>query len=205
MSNAFRNRGHECLTVDWDEKFPSDLHMDINDLTTEMVLERLGQPDVIFCGSDCKSYSLAAVSHHRRKNETTGYLEPVSNYAKFCDKTNFYVRELAEKLNPKILIFENPRACFHKMPFVKDLIINTTTYCQYGFTYMKPTVFPSNIDLKLKPPCKNGDPCHQAAPRGSRTGVQGIKGADNRAVYPPALCEHIVKRCEEYLEEICNG
>lgn len=51
----------------------------------------------------------------------------------------------------------------------------------------------------MKPPCKNGDPCHERAPRGSRHGLQGIKGADNRAVYPKELCEHIVDVCENYI------
>lgn len=77
----------------------------------------------------------------------------------------------------------------------------TTTYCQYGFPYMKPTDFFSNIDLPLKPPCKNGDPCHERAPRGSRHGLQGVKGARDRSKYPKELCEHIVDICEEYMNE----
>ena len=75
----------------------------------------------------------------------------------------------------------------------------TTTYCQYGFEYMKPTDFFSNVDLMLKPPCHNGDPCHVAAPRGSKTGLQGIKGHSQRSKYPESLCEHIVDVCEHYI------
>ena len=33
ISNAFRKRGHECYTVDWDKRFPSTLHIDIMELT----------------------------------------------------------------------------------------------------------------------------------------------------------------------------
>lgn len=29
VSNAFRAKGHECFTIDWDEKFPSSMHCDI--------------------------------------------------------------------------------------------------------------------------------------------------------------------------------
>ena len=47
ISNAFRARGHECFTVDWDEKFPSSLHIDIMDLTSEIVLEKFGHPETI--------------------------------------------------------------------------------------------------------------------------------------------------------------
>lgn len=49
--------------------------------------------------------------------------------------------------------------------------------------------------------CKNGYPCHVSAPRGSRTGTQGLKGAKERSVIPQKLCEHIVDICEEGLAE----
>lgn len=55
--------------------------------------------------------------------------------------------------------------------------------------------------MKLKPPCKNGAPCHERAPRGSKSGLQKIKGADLRSMYPKELCEHMVDVCEEYLYE----
>lgn len=63
---------------------------------------------------------------------------------------------------------------------------------------MKPTDFFSNIDLHLKPPCKNGDPCHERAPRGTRKGLQKIKGTVARSIYPTELCDHIVSVCEDY-------
>ena len=31
-------------------------------------------------------FSIAAISHHRRKNKETGNLDPISDYAKFCDE-----------------------------------------------------------------------------------------------------------------------
>lgn len=41
-----------------------------------------------------------------------------------------------------------------------------------------------------------GAPCHIAAPRGSKTGTQGRKGAVERSLIPEKLCEHIVDICE---------
>lgn len=80
-----------------------------------------------------------------------------------------------------------------------------THNCQYGFTFMKPTdIWTNHPNPKFKPPCKNGDTCHERAPRGSRNGLQGVKGADKRSMYPPALCEHIVDICEEYMSEQNN-
>lgn len=139
LSNAFRKRGHECYTVDWDEQFPSNWHVDIGTITKEDILERFGYPDVIFVGTDCTSFSVAGISHHRRKNAETGNLDPISDYAKKCDDVN--VKELIKKLNPSIQIWENPRGGLRKMWYMQDLIRTTTTYCQYGFRYMKPTDF----------------------------------------------------------------
>lgn len=49
----------------------------------------------------------------------------------------------------------------------------------------------------FKPPCKNGGPCHEPAPRGSKTGAQGLKNAKLRAVIPKELCDYIVEICTE--------
>ena len=200
LSNAFRKKGHECFTIDWDERFPSSMHCDISKLQLEDLPEEFRHPDVVFAGTDCTTYSVAAISKHRRKNPITGSLDPISEKAKFADNMNRHVRDLMREMNPKVIIFENPMGAFRKMDFVQDLILNTTTYCQYGFTYRKQTDFPSNIDLHLKPPCKNGDPCHEKAPRGARTGLQAIKDPALKAIYPPKLCEHIVDECEKYIK-----
>ena len=42
LSNTFRAKGHECFTVDWNEAFPSSLHIDILKLTPEMIREKFG-------------------------------------------------------------------------------------------------------------------------------------------------------------------
>ena len=63
---------------------------------------------------------------------------------------------------------------------------------------MKPTdIWTNHPDPKFKPMCHNGDACHEKAPRGSKTGTQGIAGSVYRAVIPKQLCEHIVDICEE--------
>jgi len=53
LSNAFRARGHQCFTVDWDTRFPSSLHTDIMRLTAERILTDFGRPDIIWAGCDC--------------------------------------------------------------------------------------------------------------------------------------------------------
>lgn len=199
ISNAFRKRGHECFTVDWDKEFPSSLHCDIGKLTAQEIIEKFGVPDVIWAAPDCTTFSVAAIHFHRRKNLETGNLDPISDYARQCDETDQHVLELIRELNPKIFIIENPRGALRKMTWMQGIPRTTTTYCQYGDKRMKPTDFWSNVDLQLKAPCHYGDPCHEPAPRGSKTGTQGLKGKKERSMYPQALCEHIVDRCEELL------
>ena len=82
------------------------------------------------------------------------------------------------------------------MDFVKNIPIYTITYCQYGDTRMKPTdIFTNHPNPQFKPPCKNGAPCHAAAPRGSATGTQALKTKKERAMIPAQLCQHIVEIC----------
>jgi hypothetical protein len=207
IGKAFEARGHEVYSVEWDKSFDRiDLYADIGTLTAEDVLTRFGLPDVIWASPDCATFSIAAISRHRRKNPETGNLDPVSDYAKFCDEVDRHVLDLIEELQqerefqglpPLIYFIENPRGGLRKMVWMKDLPRYTTTYCQYGDTRMKPTdIWTNHPKPNFKPPCKNGDPCHVRAPRGARTGTQGLKGSRERSIIPAALCEHIVRICE---------
>ena len=198
ISKAFEKRGHEVFSVDWNKDFENiNLYADISKLTADEIIEKFGKPDVIWASPDCTSYSIAAISHHRKREED-GNLAPVSEYAKFCDETNKHLIELIKKLNPKFWFIENPRGGLRKMNFMRDLSRYTVTYCQYGDKRMKPTdIWTNHLNPKFKPMCKNGDKCHEPAPRGSKTGTQGLKGAKERSVIPEKLCEHIVDICEE--------
>ena len=87
------------------------------------------------------------------------------------------------------------------MDFMQEYPRYTVTYCQYGDTRMKPTdLWTNHPNPKFKPICKNGDPCHVSAPRGSRTGTQGLKGSKERSIIPSELCKHIVSISEEYID-----
>lgn len=86
IGKAFENRGHQVFSVEWDKNFENiNLYADILTVTTDEILNRFGRPDVIWASPDCSTFSIAAISHHRRKNPVTGNLDPVSDYAKFCD------------------------------------------------------------------------------------------------------------------------
>ena len=127
----------------------------------------------------------------------------MSDYAKFCDKVDRHVLELIKELNPKFYFIENPRGGMRKMTWMQGLPRHTITYCQYELDKpvnerrKKPTdIWTNHPDPQFRPMCKNGDPCHAAAPRGAKTGTQGLKGSKERSVIPRMLCEHIVYICE---------
>lgn len=202
IGKAFEAKGHKVVSLDWDSTLEGiDINADIMDVTPAMIIEKLGaRPNVIWASPDCTTYSIAAISHHR-KREDSGNLAPVSEYAKQCDKVNVYVHNLIMALSPEIWFIENPRGGMRKMDFMKGLPRYTVTYCQYGDKRMKPTdIFTNHPNPKFKPMCKNGDPCHEKAPRGSKTGTQGLEKRD-RSRIPAQLCAHIVDICEGVINE----
>lgn len=200
IGKAFEARGHEVFSIDWDRQHADiDWYVDILTISAKDILERFGKPDVIWASPDCTTYSIAAISHHRVK-EPDGHLTPISEYAQFCDDVNQHVLKLIDELNPNFYFIENPRGGLRKMRFMQCLPRYTVTYCQYGDNRMKPTdIWTNHPNTEFKPACRNGDPCHEAAPRGSRTGTQGRKGSVSRSLIPKELCEHIVTICEKEL------
>lgn len=62
---------------------------------------------------------------------------------------------------------------------------------------MKPTDLWGEVPgWKPRPMCHNGNADHEAAPRGAKTGTQGIKGAAERAIVPWQLWEEILMTIE---------
>ena len=109
VGKAFKNRGHDVFSIEWDKSFDGiDWYKDIGQISAADILARFGKPDVIWASPDCSSYSVAAISHHRKKS-SDGTLVPLTDYAKFCDKVNEHVVELIRELSPKYWFIENPR------------------------------------------------------------------------------------------------
>ena len=203
IGKAFEAKGHQVFSVEWDKSFENiNLCIDIGTLTAETILQKFGKPDVIWASPDCATFSVAAISKHRRKNKETGSLDPISEYAKFCDAVDQNVLKLIDELNPRFYFIENPRGGMRKMEWIQHIPRYTVTYCQYGKRTMKPTdIWTNHPDPQFKPPCKNGDTCHDAAPRGSQTGTQALKSSKEKGIIPEALCKHIVEICERYITD----
>lgn len=154
IGKAFEKRGHEVFSVEWDKSFENiNLYEDISKLTAEQILTLFGKPDVIWTSPDCTTFSVAAISHHRRQNPITGNLEPITDYAKFCDATDQHVVDLIKELEPEFYFIENPRGGMRKMSFVQGLPRYTVTYCQYGEERMKPTdIWTNHPNPRFTPP-----------------------------------------------------
>lgn len=215
IGNPFRAAGHEVFSIDWDKQFENiDLCADIMTVTAADIVERFGLPDVVWASFDCTTFSIAAISHHRWKDPETGHLHPKSDYAKTCDMVDQHTLQLVDDLNRMRLeqgltellyFYENPVGGLRKQSWMQDKPRYTVTYCQYELDKpvnqrrKKPTdIWTNHPDPQFRPMCKNGDPCHAAAPRGAKTGTQGLKGSKERSVIPRMLCEHIVYICEKH-------
>jgi hypothetical protein len=111
--------------------------------------------------------------------------------------------DLIHDLAPAYWVMENPRGMMRKHPVVAGLERRTVTYCHYGEHRMKPTDLWSDCwppSLVLAPECKNGDPCHVRAPRGSYTGTQGMAGDRSgywvKSVIPYPLASAVLDAAE---------
>lgn len=106
IGKAFEKREHEVFSIEWDKKHDNiNWYTDIGGVSTQYIIDKFGVPDVIWASPDCTSYSIAAISHHRIKEED-GNLAPKSDYAKFCDNVNKNVIKLIKELveiNPNLV------------------------------------------------------------------------------------------------------
>ena len=193
--------GYEVFSVDWTNYEGIDLQIDIGKLKLSDIPF---VPDIIWASPDCTTYSIAGISTHRHQHDRSGKTE----YAQQCDITNQHWLSLIhewQKLNPNLVYYiENPRGGLRKMPWMQyHPIRHTVWYCQYGDIRAKPTdIWTNNPKWIPRPQCRNKrkdadgvviEHCHhETAPRGSRTGTQGLKGSYNRSKIPSELCVDIL-------------
>ena len=185
-TRAFRQAGHKVLTFELDPQFEATETVSVLDLTSEYLLAAYGRPDFVWASPPCTAFSVASIGHHWTGGK--GAYTPKTEAAVFNQKLVAHTRKLIEELQPKGYLIENPRGMLRKLPVVAGLPRQTITYCQYGDSRQKPTDLWGQVpNWQPRPICKPGAKCHEAAPRGSRTGTQGIRGAKDRSRVAPEL------------------
>jgi len=194
IGKAAESLGYDVFSSDVNDFDKIDYVVDILNFDIKKVPFK---PDIIWASPPCTTYSIAAISHHRPKNK------PLSNFAIKSDLIVKKTLQIIKELNPNKWYIENPRGLLRKQNFMICLPKTTVWYCTYGDNRAKPTdIWSNNIRSLLningwqpRPECFNGNKnCHhEAAPRGSRTGTQGVKGNYNRSKIPNQLCLEILK------------
>lgn len=194
-SNVARERGHEVRTLDNDPRFGCDYTMDILRVTPATFGD--WRPDIILASPPCEAFSVAAFG----KNWHPGFV-PTIKAAHALNLVN-QTRYLIEAMVPSFWVIENPRGLLRKMEVMDYLERVTVWYCRYGEPRAKPTDlwggFPQS--WRPQPQCHNGNPDHNAAPRGSRTGTQGFGTYAERSLIPRALALSIIEAAERDLSQ----
>ncbi len=194
FSKVAGSLGHATFTVDNDPRHRPDLCVNVLALTPAALPTR---PTVLWASPPCQAFSIASIGHHWNMDRT-----PRSERAFFSvclvEKTLSLIRETGARW----WFIENPVGMLRTLPFMRKYLRRTISYCRYGDDRMKPTDIWTNATWWApKPRCSNGAGCHTAAPRGSKTGTQGIRSSLDRARVPPALFVELFDQMPVLLDE----
>lgn len=188
----FRQREHEVTTVDFDARFNPTIVADILKLNPS----DLPQADIILASPPCETFSVASISTHWGGGVRA--YQPKTPAAERGIKLINKTLEIIEVINPKIAIIENPRGVLRNLGII-PVSPQTIWYCHYGERRAKPTDLwglPFPASWQPRPPCHNrtkrhATPCccfdHDAAPRGAKTGTQGLPSYATRSEIPYQL------------------
>jgi hypothetical protein len=196
-------RGHNVFSSDFQDFPNTNYVVDIMEFDVNKVPFI---PNMIWASPPCESFSVASIGRHWVKGEVfTPKTDNARKGVAMLEKTLEIIKHF-QTLNPNLVWYvENPRGKMRKYPkwqnhFNEAWKLNGVTYCQYGDTRMKPTdIWNNNPFWVSKPMCKNGDSCHQSAPRGSQTGTQGIKSYYDKSKIPSQLCEEVMIASEKII------
>jgi hypothetical protein len=196
-------------SIDNQEQFAHDTtHIgDILLVGADEILEYLGgRPDYLFASPPCTTFSVASIGTHWGGGRRA-YI-PKTDAARLGLELVEHTQELIDDLEPTFYWIENPRGVLRKLPIMNDdarveLENVVIWYCTYGTTMGMKRAKPTDLWGKWpsswipRPVCRNGNPnCdHVRAPRGAKTGTQGLSGNMARSMIPKELCREIMIAC----------
>jgi site-specific DNA-cytosine methylase len=191
-TRAFRDAGDRVVGFEMDPSFGQDHSVDVMDVSAEWLLQTYGRPDFVWASPPCTKFSVASLSRNWEV-DGDGVPQPRNDETRAAVELVRHTLSVIRALGPRLgWIVENPRGMLRKSEVIHGVPRSTVTYCQYGDFRMKPTdLFGGVPGWTPRPPCKSGMTCHEAAPRGARTGTQSLKNAKERSMLPEALSTEI--------------
>lgn len=196
VGRVLRERGFEVVSVDngseWKKGQPwgQPTHMmDVREfykLPADRFLVWLGPP------CPCHKFSVSVIG----KNWTHDHQPKNDDTREALDLLRQTIAYL--EANCEFFLIENPSGKMIRI-IERDyphLSIYRTAWCSYREPGEMDAKKPSDLfgrmphGFKVHPMCKNGSPCHLAAPRQSRTGTQGKELKDKGTI--PALLVHAI-------------
>lgn len=179
LSEAFVRAGDHVLRVDNNRRFaqvPGTVVRSVLDDDYPAWFAEQGPFDIVLQGTPCEGFSVAGIPHHWTGGVPDAVARLGLRIVRRCIETS--------RQNGRAWLAENPRGMLRK---VLGRPRETVFYCAYGARWMKPTDFWGNYPGSFARPCVP----HEAAPRGSKLGVQGVIDPAKRAEVPLALSEAI--------------
>ena len=204
-SAPWAEAGHEVVTLDFDPVFETTIVADI----LEVPLTDFHDFQVVLASPPCETWSIASLGHHWGTWPDGSSFRPKTPEAEVGIAILKRTVELIEYLDPRIALIENPRGAMRKSKLI-PYDRRTVWYCHYGVRHAKPTdlwVRGFQMDDNLCHNRKPGHPdyccCHDhdAAPRGAKTGTQGIGTYAERSDIPRQLAEEVMQIALTHLPE----
>jgi len=200
------------ISVEFNEKLDATIHADLTDKMTFVKIQNELRkhnrlfPDLILFSPECKSFSIAGCRAHwtpppERNPKSLAAVKGLNLVHSGLDIIRMFT-DIARPTDEVLWVMENPVGLLRKMECVEKKVNtmgatrHTVAYCQYGHTTQKPTDLWTNISWwKPRPMCKRGSPCHEAAPRGSRSGIQKSMSYLSRSLVPEELSREVGEVC----------
>lgn len=232
---AFAARGHDVVSLDIDPKFNCTITADILEVDPAVLdlygpfdIVLASPPCEAFSvAALSKNWEVVG------KKTATPVVVPKSEKAVLGQKLVEHTLYIIDYLQPTAWVMENPTAMMRRLDVLQDIERRNITYCKYGMSYRKPTDLWGNFpeDLELHEACttkphkdyplagkkvqlpdgrtfvtdRDGNPCHESAPRGAKTGVQGVMGSAARAIVPYDLSLAICLAMEQQVARAQGG
>lgn len=194
FSKVMAAHGHRTLTIDNDPGLEPTYCGDL--LAFGDGEYKFKHKTLLWASPPCQGFSVAVIGRNWNHDKT-----PKTDSARLAMELAQKTIAIIEASKPRWWFIENPRGMLRKMPFMEDFLTRaealqrTVSYCQYGDTRQKPTdIWTNAYWWEPRSMCSPGAKCHEAAPRGAKTGTQGIKGAKDRGRIPSALFEEILSQ-----------